>query len=57
MEEEVRHMKKAFKEQEIKHLKESYIARVSQVSTEVLVTMSSSDGSRETRLKTKAQEL
>ena len=50
-------MQITFKEQETKQLKESYMARVSQVSTEVLATMSSSDGSRETRLKTKAQEL
>ena len=50
-------MQKAFKEREMKHLKELYMARVSQVSAEVLATMSSSDGFRDTRSKTKAQEL
>ena len=33
------------------------MARMSQVSPEVLATMNSSDGSRDTRPKTKAQEL
>ena len=47
----------AFKEQEIKHLKELYMARVSQVSPEVLATMNSLVGSRGTRPKTKTQEL
>ena len=47
----------AFKEEEIKHLKELYMARVSQVSPEVLATMNSSDGSRDTSPKTKAQGL
>ena len=50
-------MQIAFKEEEVKHLKELYMARVSQVSPEVLATMNSSDGSRDTRPKTKAQEL
>ena len=36
-------------EEEIRHLKELYMARVSQVSPEVLPTMNSSDGSRDTR--------
>ena len=39
-------MQMAFKEEEIKHLKELYMARMSQVSPEVLATMNSSDGSR-----------
>ena len=47
----------AFKEQETKHLKALYMARVSLVTTEVKATMISSDGSRVTRPKTKAQEL
>ena len=46
-----------FKEEEIKHLKELYMARVSQVSPEVLATMTSSEASRDTRPRTKAQEL
>ena len=37
----------AYKEEEIKHLKELYMARVSQVSPEVLATMNSSEASRE----------
>ena len=37
----------AYKEEEIKHLKELYMAKVSPVSPEVLATMISSDGSRE----------
>ena len=45
----------AIKEEEIKHLKELYMARVSQVSPEVLATMNSSEGSRNTRSRTKAQ--
>ena len=57
MEEKVRGLQIDFKEEEIKHLKELYMARVSQVSPEVQATMNSSDGSRETRPKTKAQEL
>ena len=36
----------AYKEEEIKHLKELYMARVSQVSPEVLATMNSSEASR-----------
>ena len=47
----------AYKEDEIKHLKELYMAKVSQVSQEVLATMKSSEGSRETRPKTRVQEL
>ena len=47
----------AFKEEEMKHLKELYMARMSQVSPEVLATMSSSEASRDTRPRTKAQEL
>ena len=35
----------AYKEDEIKHLKELYMAKVSQVSQEVLATMKSSEGS------------
>ena len=47
----------AYKEEEMKHLKELYKARVSQVSPEVLATMNSSDASRDTRPRTRAQEL
>ena len=47
----------ALKEEEIRHLKELYMARVSQVSPEVLATMNSPDGSRDTRPRSKAQEL
>ena len=48
----------AYKEDEIKHLKELYIAKVSQVSQEVvLATMKSSEGSSDTRPKTRVQEL
>ena len=47
----------AYKEEEIKHLKELYMARVSQVSPEVLATMNSSEASRDTRPRTSAQEL
>ena len=47
----------AYKEEEIKHLKELYMARVSQVSPEVLATMNSSEASRDTRPGTRAQEL
>ena len=50
-------MQMAFKEEEIKHLKDLYMARVSQVSPEVLATMNSSAESRDTRPSTKAQEL
>ena len=39
----------AYKEEEIKHLKELYMARVSQVSPEVMATMNSSEASRDTR--------
>ena len=45
----------AYKEDEIKHLKELYMAKVSQVSQEVLEK--SSEGSRDTHPKTKVQEL
>ena len=47
----------AHNEEEIKHLKERYMARVSQVSPEVLATMNSSEASRDTRPRTRAQEL
>ena len=39
----------AYKEDEIKHLKELYMAKVSQVSQEVLATMKSSEGSSDAR--------
>ena len=44
-------------EEEIKHLRELYMARVSQVSPALLAAMNSSDGSRDTPPRTKAQEL
>ena len=44
----------AYKEDEIKHLKELYMAKVSQVSQEVLATMKSSEGSRDTRPQDKS---
>ena len=47
----------AYKEDEIKHLKELYMAKVSQVSQKVLATMKSSEGSSDTRPKTRVQEL
>ena len=47
----------AYKEGEIKHLKELYKAKVSQVSQEVLATMKASEGSSDTRPKTRVQEL
>ena len=47
----------AYKEDEIKHLKELYMAKVSQVSPEVLASMRSSEGSNDTRPGTTAQEL
>ena len=47
----------AYKEDEIKHLKELYLAKVSQVSPEVLATMNSSEGSRDTRTRARVQEL
>ena len=47
----------AYKEDEIKHLKELYMAKVSQESQEVLATMKSSEGSSDTRPKTRVQEL
>ena len=47
----------AYKEDEIKHLKELYMAKVSQVSQEVLATMKSSEGSSGTRPRTRVHEL
>ena len=47
----------AYKEEEIKHLKELYMARVSQVSPEALATMNSSEASRDKRPGTRAQKL
>ena len=47
----------AYKEDEIKHLKELYMAKVSQVSPEVLASMRSSEGSNDIRPGTTAQEL
>ena len=47
----------AYKEDEIKHLKELYMAKVSQVSPEILASMRSSEGSNDTRPRTTAQEL
>ena len=47
----------AYKEDEIKHLKELYMAKVSQVSPEVLASMKSSEGSSDTRPRTTAHEL
>ena len=47
----------AYKEDEIKHLKELHMAKVGQVSQEVLATMKSSEGSSDTRPKTRVQEL
>ena len=45
------------KEEEIKHPRELYMARVSQVSAAVLATMNSSDGSKDTPPRSKPQEL
>ena len=47
----------AYKEDELNHLKELYMAKVSQLSQEVLATMKSSEGSSDTRSKTSVQEL
>ena len=47
----------AYKEDEIKHLKELYMAKVSQVSSEVLASMKSLKGSSDTRPRTTAHEL
>ena len=47
----------AYKEDEIKHLKELYMAKVSQVSPEVLASMRPSEESNDTRPGTTAQEL
>ena len=44
-----------FKEEEIKHLKELYMAKVGQISPEVLATMNS-DGSKDASSRTKTQE-
>ena len=57
MEKEVRDLQVAYKEDEIKHLKEMYMAKMSQVSPEVLATMNSSEGSRDTRPRTRVHEL
>ena len=46
-----------YKKEEIKHLKELNMARVSQVSPEVLATINSSEASGDTRPRTRAQEL
>ena len=50
-------MQLTLKEGQIKHLRELYMARVSQVSPTVLATMNSSDGSRDKLPRTKAQKL
>ena len=50
-------MQITLKEEEIKHLRELYMAKVSQVSPVVLATTNSSDGSRDTPPRTRAQEL
>ena len=47
----------AYKEDEIKHLKELYMAKVSRVSQEVLATMKSSEGTSDTCPRTRVQEL
>ena len=47
----------AYKEDEIKHLKELYMAKVSQASPEILASMRASEGSNDTRPRTTAQEL
>ena len=47
----------AYKEDELKHLKELYMAKVSQASPEILASMRSSEGSSDTRPRTTAQEL
>ena len=47
----------AYKEDEIKHLKELYMAKVSQASPEILASMRSWEGSNDTRPRTTAQEL
>ena len=47
----------AYKEDEIKHLKELYMAKMSQVSPEVLATVNSSEGYRDTRPRTRVHEL
>ena len=54
MEKKFEDLQMAFEEEEIKHLKELYMARVSQVSPEVLATMNSSEASRDTCPRTKA---
>ena len=45
-----------FKEEEIKHLKELYMAKVGQISPELLATMNS-NGSKDAPSRTKTQEL
>ena len=57
MEKKYEDLQVAYKEDEIKHLKELYLAQVSQVSPEVLASMKSSEGSSDTRPRTTAQEL
>ena len=57
MEKNFEDLQMAFKKEEIKHMKELYMARVSQLSPEVLATMSSSEAPRDKRSRTKAQEL
>ena len=47
----------AYKEEEMKHLEELYMARVSRVSQEALATMNSSEASRDTLPRTRAHEL
>ena len=47
----------AYKEDEIKQLKELYMAKMSQVSPDDLATMNSSEGSRDTRPRTRVQGL
>ena len=50
-------MKINLKEEEIKHLRELDMARVSHVLPAVLATMNSSDGSRDTPPRTKADTI
>ena len=57
MEKKLEYLQMAFKEEEIKHLKELYMARVSQVSPDILATKNSSKASRDTSPRRKAQEL
>ena len=55
MEEEYDELQMTFKEEEIKHLKELYMAKVSQISPEDLATMNS-DGSNDASSRTNTQE-